>query len=113
MLNADGTINIAALAEVGGFILLGLGAIVILLALMITRRHAPRCPKCAYDLASLCREGDAPPACPECGFAATSHRRLIRSRLHRGWLITGLLIALSSNALFAIPRVAAADNLSK
>jgi hypothetical protein len=104
----NASVSISTFANIGGFVLLGCGAAMILLAFVLRRRRSPRCPRCGYDLDSLLDDGDGPPRCPECGVKSRTWSAVGRTPVRRRWLLAGACITLSSNLMFAIPRVAVA-----
>lgn len=104
----NASMPISTLANIGGFVLLGCGATLVLLAFVLRRRRAPRCPRCGYDLDALLGDAHGPPRCPECGVKSRTWSAVRRNPARWRWFARGACIALSSNLVFAIPRVAVA-----
>jgi hypothetical protein len=102
-------LSVANIANIAAWALVGSGALIGLRALCIRRQAKPGCPQCGYDLTSLIApESTAMPLCPECGHTARSLTHLSRGPVKRRLILIAAALALSSNLIFAIPRVASA-----
>lgn len=85
----------------GAWLLAGIGALVLLLALFRDRsRGRRRCPKCWYDMTGI-------PGlkCPECGWTARHERQLFRTRRRWGRAAAGVLLLLAAGLVSAAPAL--------
>jgi len=99
-------VTIFQAVTLGGYALVAGGAALCAYGLIPRRSTRSTCPKCGYDLEATDVSRSAVPKCPECGTTAKGLGALYRLRIRRGTVLLGLLVALLSNGLFSLPRIA-------